>query len=214
MTVPTVVSFSIHAGEALPREPYLHAWESRQGLGTLYGMVEVVAGPPREVAAVVWEGVEEALREPRLTVTRYLQRALEGAHQHLQQYTSRGWRAGATLLALRRDEFYLGGAGPSLAYLLAGGRLVRPGSASQEMRGAGTALGSGGEPVVHVAREAVREGDVLLIAWAGLERAVSETALAALLGTGVENTSQSLYRLVSGEPDFAILAVGFVAAAP
>lgn len=212
MVVPTFVSFSIQAGEAFPREPYLRAWESREGLGILHGMAQVVGGPPKQVSTVVWEGIEEGLRQERLTVTRYLQAALLRAHQHLQQYAGRDWRAGATLVSVRDSDLYVARVGPSLTYLASRNRLVRLGAASEGMHGIGPALGEPKDPIPHIDRQTLHEGDVFLMAWTGLGQLTSENALGPLLATGVENASQSLFRLAKGEKDFAVLLAGFAAA--
>ena len=210
MVMPSVMSFSIEAGEVSRREPYIRVWESREGLGILYGMVEVTAGPPKQVAAIVWEGIEEGLKDGRLTVTKYLQTALAHAHDHLRQYAGRGWRAGATLISIRPNEFYIGRAGPSLVCLFSGGRLVRPGAASEKVQGSGPALGEDKDlPVPHVDRQTVREGDIFLMGWTALGRLTSDAALHALMATGVENSIQSLYRLLKSEKESALLVAGF-----
>ena len=218
MANPSVISFSIQGGETDPREPYLRIWENREDdLGALYGIVEVVSGPPRDVASIVWQGVEEALKGSRkLTLTRYLQNALDRGHQYLGEYAARGWRAGVTLASLRDDDLYMVWAGPSLVYLMADGELLRPGNQSKEVLGTGVALGEPGDLTPHVAHETVAEGDIFLMAWTRLENTVTEPTLAALLATGLENSSQTLFRLASSQVDFAVLLAGFepLSAAP
>lgn len=210
MTSPSVMSFSIHGGEADPLEPYLRIWTDRGAdIGSLYGVVEVVSGPPRDVASIVWQGIEAALRESRrLTLTRYLQHALQRGHEHLAEYAARGWRAGVTLASLHDDDLYMAWAGPSFAYLLTDGELTEPGARSREVLGAGAALGERGELVPHVAHASITENDIFLMAWSGLANLVTESELSALLNTGLDNSSRSLYRIIGAEPDFAILLTG------
>jgi hypothetical protein len=203
------MSFSLQGGEANLREPFLRVWPERNDVGALYGIVEVVAGPPRDVASIVWQGIDEGLRGSRFTLTRYLQNALQRGHQYLSEYAARGWRAGATLVSIKGQDMYLAWAGPSLVYLLADGDLVSPGSNTSKILGTGIPLGERGELAPHVAHEKIGEGDAVLMAWTRLKKVTTEPAISALLTTGVENCTQSIYRLVAGEQDFAALVASF-----
>ena len=205
----SVISFSVHAGEADPLTPFIRFWDVNQGgIGKLYGVVEVLSGPAQDISEVVWEGVESSIeRQPVLSVTGYLQHMVETSHKNLSAYAARGWAASLTLIAFQRDSFYLATAGPSLINLYDQGKIYDIPHASRDTLGTGVALGQPGDFVVHVAYQDFSDNNSLLISWQGLKSLINLEELSTLFDRGAEMASRNLYRLINDESEFALLLV-------
>ena len=203
----SVISFSVHAGEADPLKPFIRTWDvNKAGIGKLYGIVEVLSGPAQDISEVVWEGVETSIKnEPILSVTGYLQQMVESSHNNLSAYAARGWTASLTLVAFQENSFYLATAGPSLINLYNQGRIHDIPSASRDTLGKGVALGETGDFVVHLAYQDFSDDDSLLISWLGLKSLINTEELSSLFGRGAELVSRNLYRLINDESEFALL---------
>ena len=205
----SVISFSVHAGEADPLTPFIRFWDvNKGGIGQLYGIVEVLSGPAQDISEVVWEGVESSIeRQPLLSVTGYLQNMVETSHNNLSAYAAREWSATLTLLAFQGDSFYLATAGPSLINLYDQGKIYDIPYASRDTLGTGVALGEPGDFVVHVAYQDFTEDNSLLISWHGLKSLINTQELGNLFDKGAEIASRNLYRLINNESEFALLLV-------
>ena len=211
MVTPTNVSFSISGKEAREMAPYLRVWPDKgEGIGAVYGMVQVISGPPNSVSAIVWEAIEEGLGAPRrLTTTRHMQNAIQGAKETLAGYAVRGWRASATLAAVSKNDLYLAWAGPTANYVITDNDIIHPGLISADTLAASGALGEEGDVQIHVAHEEMAAGDVFLMAWSRLTNIVDEVDIAPLVRSGVEPASRSLYRMASDEGEFALMLLKF-----
>ena len=211
MQAVTATGFSVHLGEADPWDPYLRRWEGgRDGADTVYGLVEVVSGPALDVAAVVWEAVDAAFAEPRMSITRLFNTALTNAHERLSDYSARGWQAGATLAAMRADELYVAWAGPSFALFASEQRgVLKPRADSADPKRPDIALGADGSLTPRLASSLVESGVELLLAWTSLAGKVSGAALEALLGAGSDGSAQAIFRLADDESEFAALVARF-----
>jgi hypothetical protein len=172
--------------------------------------VEVASGPAAEVAGVVWDAVDAAFSEPRLSITRLFNQALTNAHESLSDYAARGWKAGVTLAAMRGDEIYVAWAGPSLAlFTTETGELLRPrtdGAGSDELD---VPLGAEGGPTPRLVRRPVAPGFELVLSWTSLSERVDDRALEALLTAGFDAPAQAIYRLVGDQREFAALVARF-----
>ncbi len=205
----SVISFSVHAGEADPLNPFIRVWDvDKKGIAKLYGVVEVLSGPAQDISEVVWEGVETSLKdEPILSVTGYLQQMVESSHNNLSAYAARGWTANLTLLAVQEDSFYWATAGNSLINLYNQGRMYDIPYASRDTLGKGAALGETGDFIVHLAYQDFTDNDSLLISWLGLKSLINLEELGALFDRGAEIASRNLYRLINDESEFALLLI-------
>lgn len=205
----SVISFSVHAGEADPLRPFIKTWDvNKAGIGKLYGIVEVLSGPAQDISEVVWEGVETSIKnEPVLSVTGYLQQMIESSHNNLSAYAARGWTASLTLFSVQEDSFYLATAGPSLINLFNQGRMYDIPYASRDTLGKGVALGETGDFIVHLAYQDFTDNDSLLISWLGLRSLINLEELTSLFDRGAELASRNLYRLINDESEFALLLV-------
>ncbi len=211
MPAVTATGFSIHDGRADPWDPYLRRWEGgRDGADTVYGIVEVASGPATEVAGVVWDAVDAAFAEPRLSITRLFNQALTNAHESLSDYAARGWKAGVTLAAMRGDEIYVAWAGPSLAlFTTETGELLRPRRGDDDSERVNVPLGAAGESTPRLVRRPVAPGVELVLSWTSLSERVNDRALGALRAAGSDGSAQAIYRLVDDEREFAALVARF-----
>ena len=191
--------------------PYLRVWpDAGEGIGTVYGMVQVLGGPPNSVLDIVWEAIEESLRAPRrLTTTRHMQNAIEAANEALAGYIARGWRASATLAAVANNDLYLAWAGPTTNYVITNDDVIHPGFLSGEDLNAKGALGDAGELQINVVHEEMGAGDVFLMAWSRLNDIFDEDDIGALIRSGIEPASRSMYRMASDEGEFALMMLEF-----
>jgi|TARA_B100001750_G_scaffold248460_1_gene279855 hypothetical protein len=205
----SVISFSVHAGEADPLTPFIRFWDvNKGGIGKLYGVVEVLSGPAQDISEVVWEGVESSIkREPVLSVTGYLQEMVETSHKNLSAYAAREWAASLTLIAFQGDSFYIATAGPSFINLYEEGKIYDIPHASRDTLGTGVALGQPGNFIVHVAYQDFTQDNALLISWQGLKSLINSEELRTLFDRGAEIASRNLYRLINDESEFALLMV-------
>ena len=205
----SVISFSVHAGEADPWTPFIKFWDvNKGGIEKLYGLVEVLSGPAQDISEVVWEGVESSIeREPVLSVTGYLQNMVETSHKNLSVYAAREWVASLTLIAFQGDSFYLATAGPSFINLYDQGKIYDIPHASRDTLGTGVALGQAGDFVVHVAYQDFTDDNSLLISWQRLKSLINLEELSTLFDSGAEIASRNLYRLINDESEFDLLLV-------
>jgi len=211
MTAVTATGFSIHDGRADIWDPYLRRWEGgRDGADTVYGIVEIASGPATEVAGVVWDAVDAALAEQRLSITRLFNQALTNTHESLSDYAARGWTAGVTLAAMRGDEIYVAWAGPSLALFTSEtGELLRPSQGGDDSDLLDIPLGAKGKLTPRLVRRPVAPGFELVLSWTSLSERVNDRALEALLTAGSDGSAQAIYRLVNDEREFAALVARF-----
>ena len=204
-----MVGFSLHGGEAEQWDPFLRRWEGgRAGADVVYGLVEVSAGPPREVAEIVWQAVDETFQRTPPSITRVLRDALSAAHESLSEFSGRGWRAGMTLVTVRSGEIYFAWVAPSSVSLsLQEGGLDRGLVAVVENGEPLATLGGASRPEPYLATEHAIDIRSVLVSWRSLDKLTTDDALDPLLATGGENAIQSLYRLAVGERNFAALVV-------
>ncbi len=211
MSSITAAGFSIRAAKADPWRPYLRRWEGgREGIDVVYGMIEVVSGPPEEIASIVWDAVDSAFVEPRMSITRVFDNALTNAHEQLSDYAARGWQAGATLAGMRGDEAYVAWAGPSLALFRINEReILKPQVGDLGEREIDIALGAEGDLKPRLAHAAATDGVTLLMSWTALTKKADDTGLRALVTDDPEGSAQALFRLVREEREFAVLIARF-----
>ncbi len=209
----TTASFSISGGEAQPMAPYIRVWDDRQreGIETVYGLVEVVSGPVTTVSDIVWESLEEGLNAQRtLTTTRYLQNAIESAQLTLSGYSVRGWRASAVLAAITGNEVYLAWAGPAVSWVVTSKQIYYPGYVTPD--NSVSALGEDGEVPIYVANEQISDGDTIVIGWSQMPNVIEEEHISTIIKSGMEPAMRSLYRMAAQENEFAMLMLQLTAA--
>ncbi|MFQ5879636.1 MAG: hypothetical protein ACE5IZ_05645 [Dehalococcoidia bacterium] len=204
---PQVGQIHIVDGSPYPEGPCAGLFTARSlGKATLYVVVEPTTPASDALSGQVVGAVGSHFRRQNLSLTGALLQSLQAAHQELlagnrlslrQQQTG----IGVTCLALRRGEAYMAQAGPTLAYVRAGGgirRLVPEDSAQP--------LGLAEELRPSFTRYLLTGGDAVLLTFTALASRNDE-AVAAALASPVDEALRRIYALVSDLPRFAALLV-------
>jgi hypothetical protein len=207
--VKSIVTFSVHAGQATPFEPFIRTWTNLdKALGKIYAVVEVLSGPPIDVADVVLDAVESSFKDNlQLSITYYLKEAIKKSHENLRAYSARDWRASLTLVSVQNDGFYLANAGPAFANLYTSGSVYDVITPSQSTLGKGVSLGEDGEFITHLAYKELKEDDILLLAWGTLGAHLNDGGVRSLFQGDADHVSRNVYRLVNDEKEFAVLVI-------
>jgi hypothetical protein len=209
--------FSIVQGQVYEIGPWQGSFShpSREGEAVdLYVLTEPALPGSEEFCGQLVEVVGRLFQGESLSLTGALLRSLRAAHEHLREWNRKSLRehrvgVGATCVAVRGALAYMAQAGPSLAYHLGGGRLVRVTPQTDE---AAAPIGSDGEFSPQLSGYQLEPGDLLLLASPRLASLADDELVAGILTRDIDDVLPELYRLTRDLPDFsAFLLAGYEA---
>ncbi|MCH8813843.1 MAG: hypothetical protein IH957_01920 [Chloroflexi bacterium] len=194
-----VSKFGIANGEAAEDSPWVGAFPDparNEESSDLYVIVHPALPGSEEFCSDLRDAIGRTFHKTKVSLTGGLLRALKAAHENLRDWNERSMRehqigAGASVLAIRGREAYLGQAGPSSAIFyrdFAASEIV---PALPEAQGT---LGVGDEIWPQFTRYDLVAGDRLVILTPGLVPAIGEETLAAALELPPDDALKELFR--------------------
>ena len=221
-----VGQFGIVDGEAREESPWVgvfaedgradaqtRAHAGTEGKADLFVVVEPALPGSEDYCRDLSRAIGEQFRQHRLSLTGGILRALKAAHDNLRDWNRRSLKqhrvaAGASCLAVRGGEAYLGQVGPAAAVVLRHGELTRliptlPDSLEP--------LGLHEEFWPDFSRHELRDGDRLLLLSRNLAEALSDDELRAALTPPPEETLPILYGKAKTLPNCAAVLVAALA---
>jgi serine/threonine protein phosphatase PrpC len=217
-----VGQFGIVDGQAREESPWVGVFaddgrpaaQTGEGKADLFVVVEPALPGSEDYCRDLSRAIGEQFRQHRLSLTGGILRALKAAHENLRDWNRRSLKqhrvaAGASCLAVRDGEAYLGQVGPAAAVILRQGELTRLAPALPD---AIEPLGLHEEFWPDFSRHELSEGDRLLLLSRNLAEALSDDELRAALTPPPEETLPVLYAKAKALPNCAAVLVAALAA--
>lgn len=199
-----VSKFGIANGEAAEDSPWVGAFPApvrNEDSSDLYVIVHPALPGSEEFCGDMRNAIGETFHKTKVSLTGGLLRALRAAHEDLRDWNERSLRehqigAGASVLAIRGREAYLGQAGPSSAVFYRDFIASEIVPALPEAQGT---LGVGDDIWPQFTRYDLVDGDRLVILTPGLVPAIGEETLAGVLQLPPDDALRELFRRLRQE---------------
>jgi len=200
-----VSKFGIANGEAAEDSPWVGAFpgpDRNEDSSDLYTIVHPALPGSEEFCGDLRDAIGETYHQTKVSLTGGLLKAIKAAHENLRDWNERSMRehqvgAGASVLAIRGREAYLGQAGPASAVFyrdFAASEIV---PALPEAQGA---LGVGDEIWPQFTRYDLVDGDRLVILTPGLVPAIGVETIAEALQLPPDDALKELFRHLRQQP--------------